>query len=160
MIGNHFFNEYKSRIRFYISNHAYNPWLLSAIIIGIIIRLSFLFEPFRSDEVSTFFSFIESSNPLRAFLFHPNNHFLHNIASKVIFNLFGFSFSSLRLISFLAGILSIPISFIISKKIGQDGRFVAIAIATGGVIAFARAERVRPVDWVKVAWRIREANRL
>ena len=130
MIGNRFFNEYKSRFSCYISNNAYNPWLLSAIIIGIIIRLSFLFEPFRSDEASTFFAYIEPTNPLRAFLFHPNNHFLHNISSKVIYTLFGFSLSSFRLIAFSAGILSIPISFVISKKLGQDGRFAAIAIAT------------------------------
>ena len=109
MIGNNFLNNYKSRFSFYISNYLINPWLLASIIIGIIIRLSFLFEPFRSDEVSTFFAFIESSNPLRAFLFHPNNHFLHNILSKIIYVLFGFSFSSLRLASFVSGILSIGI---------------------------------------------------
>ncbi len=130
MIGNNFLNNYKSRFSFYISNYLINPWLLASIIIGIIIRLSFLFEPFRSDEVSTFFAFIESSNPLRAFLFHPNNHFLHNILSKIIYVLFGFSFSSLRLVSFVSGILSIPICFFISKKIDQDGRFAAITMAT------------------------------
>ena len=125
IIRNNFFNDYKSRFSCYISNYAYNPWLLSSIIIGIIIRLSFIFEPFRSDEVSTFFAYIESSNPLRSFLFNPNNHFLHNIATRIIYVLFGFSFSSLRLISFLAGILSIPISAL-SVRLGVAVREITL----------------------------------
>ena len=44
-----------------------DKWLIIAIIIGVIIRMTYIAGPVKSDEASTFLGYIESPNILRLF---------------------------------------------------------------------------------------------
>ena len=108
MINFKFLEKIKIRYTNYIVKSAKNPWLLLTIFLGFLIRLSLLSDPIRSDEASTFFGYIEPFNPFRIFLFDPNNHFLYTILTKMLYCIFGFSLSTLRIVAFFSGILFDP----------------------------------------------------
>ncbi len=108
-----------------------DKWLIIALIIGLVIRMSFISGPVKSDEASTFLGYIESPNVLRLFLYdQTNNHIFHNILTKIFYTIFGYSLPVFRLVAFSSGILSIPLIYYICKELKQDGRFAAISLAT------------------------------
>ncbi len=108
-----------------------DKWLIIALIIGLVIRMSYISGPVKSDEASTFLGYIESPNFLRLFLYdQTNNHIFHNILTKILYTIFGYSLPVFRLVAFSSGVLSIPIIYYICKELKQDGRFAAISLAT------------------------------
>ena len=104
-----------------------DKWLVIALIIGLIIRIAYISGPIKSDEASTFLGYVESPNILRLFLYNQtNNHIFHNIITKILYAIFGFSLPIFRLVAFSSGVLSIPTIYYICKELKQDGRFAAI----------------------------------
>ena len=108
-----------------------DKWLILALIIGLIIRMTYIAGPVKSDEASTFLGYIESPNILRLFWYNTtNNHIFYNILTKILYTIFGFSLPIFRLVALSSGVLSIPIIYYICKELKQDGRFAAITLAT------------------------------
>ncbi len=89
--------------------------LLMLLIAGIGIRCFFLSQPIRYDEADTFFNFATRDI---YHLFHytrPNNHVLHTLLVRLSTLFFGNSVVAIRIPAFIAGILTIPMTFIVAR---------------------------------------------
>lgn len=92
--------------------------LLLIMIAAVIIRLYFLGEPMRYDESSSFL--LHSSRPFTyalSYYIGPGNHLFHTLLSRSAYLLLGNEPWVLRLPALIAGILLIPVSFIVMRSI-------------------------------------------
>ncbi len=106
-------------------------WIVGAIITGLIIRAYFVAAPMRADESATFYYFVQG--PLyKSFIYlEPNNHVLHTLFARFMVDVFGNNQFALRFPAFVAGILCIPLIFIVTQRLnGKKSGFVAIALMT------------------------------
>lgn len=111
-------------------------WVIFAIILvtvlAIILRLKFLFYPAHFDEIMSYQRFA-SSTPWKTVSFYPapNNHVLHNLFVLFITRWFGGSISCIRMAAFVAGILAIPLTFCLGRRLFDDvtGLFAAGLLA-------------------------------
>ena len=90
--------------------------LIVIIALGTFFRYAYLWRPMGHDETYTFMAF--ASRGLRAVItdYHlPNNHVFHTILVNLFTQLFGDSPAVIRLTAFLAGILIIPATYLISR---------------------------------------------
>jgi hypothetical protein len=90
--------------------------LIVIIVLGTFFRYAYLWRPMGHDETYTFMAF--ASRGLRAVItdYHlPNNHVFHTILVNLFTQLFGDSPAVIRLTSFIAGILIIPATYLVSK---------------------------------------------
>jgi 4-amino-4-deoxy-L-arabinose transferase-like glycosyltransferase len=113
-------------------------WVLVICAIGICLRGYFLFQPMRYDESFTFLVFAN-----RGFwdLFNyplPNNHLLHTIFISVSTSIFGSFPISIRLPSFLAGVASIPLIYLVCQKLGnkESGVIAMLSMAVFPYLVF------------------------
>ncbi len=85
--------------------------------LGTALRIAYLFQPLKLDEISTFFAYTQG--PLLLALTKnvpPNNPFLHTFFVKLSISLFGVHDWSIRLPALAAGVLLIPLTYILFKK--------------------------------------------
>lgn len=97
-------------------NQPYTLALAIIILVGVLFRTVFLFQPMRWDESYTFLQFI--SRPLILGLsdsYNFNNHLLHTIMAHLAFKFLGSEPWMLRLPVYIAGILLIPSVYTASK---------------------------------------------
>jgi uncharacterized membrane protein len=83
------------------------------IIVGVFLRLQYLYQPIRTDEALTYMQF--ASKPLYLALSDyaaPNNHLLHTLLVHLSTRLFGSVEWAIRLPALIAGILVIPSTYI------------------------------------------------
>ncbi len=95
-------------------------WLLFALLLlGIALRMPYLDQPMRYDESHSYLEY--SSQPWFVTISRyrdPNNHVGHNLLVNVFVRIFGDSPSVIRLPAFLAGVLLIPATFLLSRSFG------------------------------------------
>ena len=97
---------------------SHNISLLCLLIAGIAIRFSFLFQPICQDESITYFYF--ASHPLSIIVSNysdPNHHILHTILVHLSTTFFGNSVWAIRLPAFIAGILILPATYLVMRKL-------------------------------------------
>jgi uncharacterized membrane protein len=96
----------------------YDLYALAAItVLGAAIRVAYLFQPLKLDEISTFFAY--TRGPLLLALTKntpPNNQLLHTLLVKLSISLFGLHDWSIRFPAFLAGVLLIPLTYYLFKQ--------------------------------------------
>jgi len=101
------------------------------LILGIAIRLFFIFEPIRYDEaVTTYYA----SRPLfigLSFYSTPNNHLFHTFLVHIVYLLFGNRLWILRLPAFFAGLLLIPSSYLVTRLFYNKNA----ALLTAGLVS-------------------------
>jgi hypothetical protein len=100
---------------------------------GSALRIAYLFQPVRNDEAYSYIAF--SSNPLRvglSFYPVPNNHLLHTFFSHFSTRLFGNNIVALRLPVLVVGILVIPATYLLVRRLANKG---AALLAMGLVAA-------------------------
>lgn len=113
-----------------------NYLLWTTLLIAIFSRIFFLSDPIRIDEAGTFLQFVKG-NPLRAFYYPSvNNHILHSLLIKISTFFTGVSPASIRLTSFLSGIFSIFLTYILSREFKQKGLYASLAMATTPYLIF------------------------
>jgi len=77
-------------------------------------RLIFLFQPMRYDESYTFLRFASRSFPVLLSDYRlPNNHILHSVFMYAAYHLFGNHPWALRLPALIAGVLIIPMTYLL-----------------------------------------------
>ncbi|HEX8230253.1 MAG TPA: glycosyltransferase family 39 protein [Chloroflexia bacterium] len=106
--------------------------LLLIMLVGIVIRLAFLFQPMRNDEAFTVMRY--ASQPLWIGLSKystPNNHLFHTFLVHLSYNIFGNREWAIRLPALLAGIAVIPATYVLVR--GLYGRHAALLAA--GLVA-------------------------
>jgi 4-amino-4-deoxy-L-arabinose transferase-like glycosyltransferase len=92
--------------------------LLVITLWALVVRLLYLNQPMQYDEAYTVVSFAQ--RPLWNAIsdYHlPNNHVLHTLFVHLSINIFGLSEWTSRLPAFLAGILSIPVVYGLTRRI-------------------------------------------
>lgn len=87
-------------------------------LLGVALRLAFLFQPIVQDEATTYVYF--ASQPLSTGLSHytlPNNHLFHTLLVHLSTRMFGNNPSVIRLPALLAGILIMPLAYLVARRI-------------------------------------------
>jgi uncharacterized membrane protein len=111
------------------SDTKYTKILLGLItIVGLILRLYLINSPIGYDEAYTFINF--SSKPFKFILadYHaPNNHILNSLLIGIVYRIFGDYNWIVRLPSFIAGALGIPVSYIMARKFFSAQQSLAAA---------------------------------
>ncbi|MFT5368845.1 MAG: 4-amino-4-deoxy-L-arabinose transferase-like glycosyltransferase [Candidatus Latescibacterota bacterium] len=95
--------------------------ILVLFTIGIVIRLSFIFQPMRHDEAFTFTNY--ASKPLLVALSNysfPNNHLFHTFLVHISYLCFGNQEWAIRLPAFCAGILFLPVIYLTIRQFYND----------------------------------------
>jgi hypothetical protein len=112
-------------------------WMLLVLagftLIGAVLRLRFLDQPIRLDEAITYLEF--ARNPIYVGVTQysqPNNHVLHTILVHIATR-FGSDVSIIRIPAFIAGILSIPATFLLGTMLYN----YSVGILAVGFITFA-----------------------
>jgi hypothetical protein len=110
----------------------YRVCLLAVFLAGILVRLSLLFTPIRSDEAYTYVdfsskAFIHAISDYSA----PNNHILHTLLVQVSVKIFGSQPWAIRLPAFLAGVFCIPAAYLVARLIYKRDS----ALLAAGLIA-------------------------
>jgi hypothetical protein len=106
-------------------------------LLGVLVRLEFLFQPMRYDESGTYVHY--ASEPLYVGLTTytaPNNHLLNTALVHVSTVVFGNHPWAIRLPAFMAGILLVPATYLAARIVyGRNAALVAAAlVATSSVL--------------------------
>ncbi|HEY2586272.1 MAG TPA: glycosyltransferase family 39 protein [Tepidisphaeraceae bacterium] len=114
-------------------------WLSLAIVtlLGAAVRIRYLFEPLRYDEAFTYCTY--AARPLRAFLQDyswPNNHIFHTILVHASTRLLGFQPWAIRLPALVAGILTIPLTGVLFRRLVSPivGLLAAALVAGSSIL--------------------------
>jgi Dolichyl-phosphate-mannose-protein mannosyltransferase len=101
--------------------------LLAIIVLGIIYRLERIYSPFGHDEAYTYVAFARSLFTAISDYNLPNNHVFHTILVYFSTQFFGNEPWAVRLPAFIAGVLLIPATYWLAKRL--YGSWVALAAA-------------------------------
>ena len=109
-------------------------WLAIAAVtaVAVLVRWAPLFQPVRYDEAATWIDY--ASQPLAKALSDyrfPNNHLFHTLLVHVSAAMFGEAPWALRLPSFVAGVLLVPLVWALGRALySQSAGLIAAALAT------------------------------
>lgn len=98
----------------------HKSWLALVVTLGVAVRFFFLAQPMRYDEAYTFLHFVNRGVCYLFFYPLPNNHVLHTLLVWVSVEVFGAHPVAIRLPACVAGLLSIPLAFALSKKLNPS----------------------------------------
>lgn len=109
-------------------------WASLAIVtaIGMAVRVRYLFEPLRYDEAFTYVDY--AMRPVRAFLQDyswPNNHLFHTLLVHASTRLFGPAPWAIRLPALIAGILVIPATALLFRRLFDE----TVGLIAAGLVA-------------------------
>ncbi|HEY3310061.1 MAG TPA: glycosyltransferase family 39 protein [Anaerolineales bacterium] len=110
----------------------FNGWLAAAIATGAGIRGYFLSQPMRGDEAYTFLNFAHKGIISLFDYPVPNNHVLNTLLIKISTLAWGGSPAAIRLPAFLAGVASIPLTYLLARELSPrkySGVLAAVAVA-------------------------------
>jgi hypothetical protein len=92
--------------------------LAAIVLVGLLVRLDFLFQPMRYDESGTYVHY--ASRPLYIGLSAytaPNNHLFHTLLVHLSTALFGSAPWAVRLPAFAAGVLLVPATYLAARAV-------------------------------------------
>jgi hypothetical protein len=110
--------------------------LIAIVLVGIGLRLSFLWQPMRFDESVTYLHFV--SKPLYQGLSDyaaPNNHLFHTLLAHIATMLFGSAPWALRLPAFVAGVCVVPAAYGAFRALYNKH----VGLITAGLVAASSA---------------------
>jgi hypothetical protein len=111
--------------------------LLGIILLSIVGRLVFLFQPIRYDEAFTLIEFAAESFSAVISDYHvPNNHVFHTVLVFICYRLFGDQPWIIRLPAFFSGVVLVPVSFLLGQVLYNrpTGLLTASLVATSPLL--------------------------
>ena len=107
--------------------------LVAVMVLGALLRWSFLDHPMRYDESLNYYQFTSRSPSYILTHYNPGNHVLHTIMVRVSTELFGRTPFGLRFPVFVGGTLLIPVTALLAWVLFRD-RWTALlsALAVAG----------------------------
>lgn len=94
------------------------PILFIILLVGLVLRVLFLFSPIRYDEAYTFTVFAVRPTGFILSDYHvPNNHILHSLLVRASYLLFGSGLAAVRLPAFLAGVCLVPATYLLGRML-------------------------------------------
>ncbi len=136
--GRSFFNGVANRLR--RAAYGEDRWHLYALAamsaVAIIVRLAFLFEPIRHDEANAFTNFASKSFWVLSTNYSvPNNHVLHTALVRISFLLFGNTPWALRLPALVSGLLLIPASYLMVRRLyGREAGLLTVGFVVSSPV--------------------------
>ncbi len=111
--------------------------LLLLVCVAAVVRYPYLTQPLRYDEAYSYLAF--SSRPLYVTVSDyndPNNHVFHNVLVSMTSVFAGNREWALRIPAFIAGLLIVPVSFLIASRCGGriSGILAGVIAATSSVL--------------------------
>ncbi len=103
--------------------------IIGIILIGIVLRGFYIDQPMRYDESLTFLNYVNNDWSQVFNYTQPNNHVLNTILIKLSTLLWGSHPFVIRLSAFLFGVASIPIIYLVCKRLGSLGYIAALILA-------------------------------
>jgi hypothetical protein len=103
--------------------------LISIVLIGLLLRIFYLDQPMRFDESATFFNYVNKNWDQVFNYTAPNNQVLNTILIKLATSLWGGHPFVLRLPALIFGVASIPLIYLVCKKLGGGGYLAALIVA-------------------------------
>ncbi len=102
-------------------------------LVGLSLRLIYLNEPIRGDEAYTFTQYAQRPLFLGLTQYYiPNNHFLNTILMRFSYLIFGNEPWALRIPVLCAGVLLIPVTYLVGVRLyGSGAALVASALVSG-----------------------------
>ncbi len=92
--------------------------LLLLILTAALIRIYFLNQPIKFDEAGSFlYSTARPSFMIASYYVTPNNHILHTLLMRCSYLIFGGSLWAIRLPAFVFGVLLIPASYAVMRRL-------------------------------------------
>jgi hypothetical protein len=86
------------------------------LVVAALLRILYLSQPMRHDEALTFLEFASTpATQIVANYRQPNNHVLHSLLVHLSYSLFGNEPWILRLPAFIAGMLLVPVVYLLSR---------------------------------------------
>jgi hypothetical protein len=110
--------------------------LMTVILLGLVVRIEFLFQPMRYDEAGTSVHYVSQPwyIPVTTYT-APNNHVLHSVLAQITTSIFGSAPWALRLPALIAGILLIPATYLVGRAFyGRNAGLLAAALVAGASI--------------------------
>lgn len=120
--------------RSFTEDRIYLVALLALIVVAVWIRAEYLTLPVRTDEAQTFVD--RAFKPFYvglSYYDHPNNHLLNTLLTRIAYLLTGDSLWALRLPSLVAGVLTIPASYVLFAMHYDRN----VGLLTAGLTAFS-----------------------
>ena len=106
-----FLNHFRKSITKEDKTHLYA--LFAIVLLAIVVRLFFLFQPMRHDESLTFMLYASKPLPIGlSFYSRPNNHLFHTLLAHIAYLCFGNQPWAIRLPALFAGVLLVPASYL------------------------------------------------
>ncbi|MBV9356675.1 MAG: glycosyltransferase family 39 protein [Chloroflexi bacterium] len=119
--------------------------LLSIVLLGAGFRLVYLQQPIRYDEAFTFTEF--ASRPLYyalSFYPEPNNQLLHTLLVHVSYLAFGNQLWAIRLPAFLAGVLTVPATYLVGRQLyGASAALLAAGLVAASSVLIEYSTNAR-----------------
>ena len=104
---------------------AHKRFVIALVLIGAVLRAWLLAEPVTVGEASAYMAFgTQSVLGIITDYSLPSNHVLHTLLMKLSTNIFGLSTWSMRLPAFLAGVLALPLFYVLVRSLFN--RYIAL----------------------------------
>lgn len=124
----------------------------SIILVGAVLRATFLTSPIIYDEAFTYTYFAQQ--PVFVIMSdysYPNNHILHTLLVKLSCAIFGVGLIPLRLPAFIAGVLCMPVLYLFVRS--MFNRYIALmtlamVAGAGGLIEYSALARGYSITWL------------
>ena len=115
--------------------------LLVIVVVGALLRGAHLAEPVEYDEAWTVLDFVAQPLPIGlSTQREANNHLFHTLVARPFFLLGGYRMWAIRIPVFIAGVLLIPMTFILGRAMGGTAVGLwsaAISVAAGPTLLYS-----------------------
>jgi hypothetical protein len=101
--------------------------LVVIMVLGVVYRLEYIYSSLHHDEAYTYIAFAHSLFAAMTDYHLPNNHIFHSILVHISTRIFGIQPWAVRLPAFLAGVLLVPATYWLAKRLYD--RWTALAAA-------------------------------
>lgn len=130
---------------------AHGRMVLFVVLVGAVLRAVLLWQPITYDEAFTYTYY--ASRPVHVIVSdysYPNNHILHTLLVKLFTTVFGVGLVSLRLTAYLAGVLALPVFYLLVRSLFN--RYIALlalalASASGPLLDYSACARGYSLTW-------------
>jgi hypothetical protein len=118
---------------------------IGIVLIAVAIRVFHLGQPMRLDEARTFLDYVIRPLPDAISNYNiPNNHLFHTLLAWMSTRLFGDAEWAVRLPAFLAGVLSVGVTYAVARALADEGAALiasALAAVLPGLVLYATNAR-------------------
>ncbi len=104
-------------------------WVSAAMVIAVVARLTVLKQPIGYDEAFTLLNFVNLGWIDVFYYTLPNNHVLFSLIAHITWPFSGDALITARLIALVVSVVSIPMAFVLARKLEAHGLITLVGMA-------------------------------